>query len=752
MRTEMPAVPARRDLVLVGGGHSHVAVLKAFGMRPQPGVRITLVTRDPETPYSGMLPGVVAGHYTRDEAHIDLGRLARFARARAVFDDVVGLDASARRLHLASRPSLGYDLLSLNVGSTPDLRVPGAGAHATPVKPVHDFLARWDRLRERLLAASAPVTVAVVGAGAGGVELVLAMQHRVASENRHRPGAAPVTFHLFSAEPSILPTHAPGVARRFARVLASRGVVVHAARAVTAVDGRRVSISDGSVLEADEVIWGTQASAPSWLGGSGLALDEHGFVRVSRTLQSISHEGVFAAGDVAAIEGAPRPKSGVFAVRQGPPLAENLRRAARGQTLRAHRPQVYALGLISTGDRYAVASRGALVWEGAWVWRWKDWIDRRFMARYANLPAMSAGGGEAILGRSVDDGSTMRRDTDMRCAGCGAKLGSDLLHRVLDSLDEGEQPKGGLAGHCRDDAAVLDVGASRLLVQSIDFFRAPVEDPFVLGQLAAAHALGDVYAMGASAQTALALVTVPYGPPAAIEDDLRHVMAGVLDVLRRDGVSLAGGHSTEGAELACGLSVTGIVDPQRVLRKSGLRPGDRLILTKALGTGALLAADMRARAKGSWIAAAVSSMVRSNRDASVCLVRHGAVACTDVTGFGLAGHLTEMLDASSAAADIDLAAVPWLEGAQEVVAQGIVSSLQPENERARRRMLLEVDEEDPRVRLLFDPQTSGGLLAAVPPDQADECLRALRLGGDPRSAIVGTVRDAAGTPALIRVR
>lgn len=383
-----PEQPILRDIVLVGGGHSHVGVLRRFGMQPLPGVRLTLICTDVHTPYSGMLPGYVAGHYDYDAVHIDLSRLAVFAGARLYRDEVIGLDRVGRKVLCRSRPPVSYDVLSINTGATPQLQgVPGAAKHAVAVKPITRFNERWLALLERVQRHPGKTTVAVVGAGAGGVELLLAMQFRlrkVLSAQGRNPDE--LVFHLFTDSACILPTHNPGVRGRFDAVLAERQVVVHRHAAVTQVLPGRLQTASCEVVEADEIVWVTRAGGAAWLKGTGLALDLEGFIQVADTLQSVSDPAIFAAGDVASMVNHPLEKAGVFAVRQGKPLAENLRRSVQGRRLKPYHPQRSWLALISTGDQNAVASRGRLGFGGAWVWRWKDWIDRRFMRRFQDLP------------------------------------------------------------------------------------------------------------------------------------------------------------------------------------------------------------------------------------------------------------------------------------------------------------------------------------------------------------------------------
>ncbi|MDP1752808.1 MAG: selenide, water dikinase SelD, partial [Reyranella sp.] len=456
---------------------------------------------------------------------------------------------------------------------------------------------------------------------------------------------------------------------------------------------------------------------------------------------------VFAVGDCDTVLAQPRPKAGVFAVRQGRPLAANLRRALLGQELKPFSPQSRYLSIIGTGDGRALATRGAWSVEGAWVWRWKDYIDRKWMRMYREPPAkpMDMGARAAAPDPALADAEAKRllADIGMRCGGCGAKVGASVLARVLARL--GPSPGAGvtIGLDAADDAAMIEVPAGQALVQSVDFFRTFIDDPFVFGEVAAVHALGDVWAMGAKPHSALALAVVPAAAERLVEEDLFQMLSGARRVLDQAGCALIGGHSGEGPEAALGFSVNGLVDPAHALRKGGLKPGDKLVLTKPLGTGVIFAAAMRGVARGTWIAAALASMRQPSSAAAEALVAAGAHACTDVTGFGLAGHLAEMVRASGpVSADLRLDALPALDGAVELFAKGFASSLQPENLRARHLIDgMDAHANHPKLPLLFDPQTAGGLLAAVPADVAS------RIDG----VVVGEVRSRTGDQSFIRV-
>ncbi len=753
--------PIARDIVLIGGGHSHVGVLKRFGMHPEPGVRLTVICTDVHTPYSGMLPGYIAGHYGYDEVHIDLSRLAVFAGARLVRDAVVGIDRAAGQVLCANRPPIGYDCVSINTGSTPQLAgVPGAQGQVVPVKPIYQFNQRWLNLLARVRQHTAgTLRIAVVGAGAGGVELLLAMQYRLRRELQTL-GRSPdlLEIHLVGADASVLATHNAGVRKRFATVLAQRGVVEHLGTAVTQVSPGQLHCANGLVLDADEIMWVTQAGGAPWLQSTGLALDAKGFVVVNDCLQSVTDPQVFAAGDVAAMQNYPLEKAGVFAVRMGKPLADNLRRAVRGRALKSYHPQRRWLALISTGDPYAVASRGALGFAGAWVWRWKDWIDRGFMRKFADFPEvpMSAGRSQppssSQLALTADESLQAISAIAMRCGGCGAKVGATVLSRALQHLQVVHRDEVVIGLHAPDDAAVVRVPAGKAMVHSVDFFRAFVDDPYLFGKIAANHALGDIFAMGAQAQSATAIATVPPGLESKVEDLLFQMMTGAVEVLNEAGCALVGGHTGEGAELALGFAINGLIDdqPEALMRKGGMQSGDVLILTKPLGTGTLFAAHARMAAKGRWIDAALMSMVQSNRLGAQCLHSHGATACTDVTGFGLLGHLVEMTKPSGVDAQISLSALPLLDGAVDTVAAGIVSSLQSANVRLRRALHNQAEfVQHPRYPLLFDPQTAGGLLASVPADRAAACLAELNALGYAHAAVIGQVRPMRDAQAPI---
>jgi selenide,water dikinase len=368
---------AERRLLLAGGGHAHVEVLRLLARRPIAGWRVTLITRERHAPYSGMLPGVAAGLYRPEQALIDTGALAARAGATLLVDSVEALDPDSRILHRAGGEPIAYDLLSVDTGATPDVSgVPGADEHALPLKPIDALL---PRIGELVDGARPGQVFAVVGGGAAGTEMAFAMRARL--------GPRGVRVVLVAGRAGVLPGLPDAMRKRASEALSERGITLHEGEDVAEVTRGRLHFDAAAPVEADSILWATAAAAAPWLARSGLARDERGFLQVEPTLQALGRPEVFAAGDVASLPPKPLPKSGVFAVRQGPVLAHNLRAAAEGRALERFVPQRDWLVLLSLGDGHALGTRNGLVFGGRWVWWWKDWIDRRFVARYREGPA-----------------------------------------------------------------------------------------------------------------------------------------------------------------------------------------------------------------------------------------------------------------------------------------------------------------------------------------------------------------------------
>jgi selenide,water dikinase len=493
-------------------------------------------------------------------------------------------------------------------------------------------------------------------------------------------------------------------------------------------------LSDGVEHGFDDLFWCTGAAPAPWIAASGLQTDEGGFIAIRDTLQVLDYDTVFAAGDVAAQCNHPRPKAGVYAVRQGPVLARNLRNSLFARPLRNHRPQQRFLSLISLGGKNATADRSIFSATGGWVWRWKDRIDREFMTRFEELPVImpTESGGHQPGQRE--------QEQQMPCGGCGAKVGADSLGKVLAEL-AGEFPEHCPNGGQTDDTAGIPGSAGLDIVQSIDVLREMVADPWLMGRLAANHALSDLFASGAKPLSALATITLPFSSPTIQERELKQLLAGALHEFAAVDCKLQGGHTFQGLELNIGFVVNGspISTERGLLAKRGLNPGDHLVLTKPLGTGALFASHMQLKADGRHIQAAVETMLQSNAGAGKLAVEHGASACTDVTGFGMLGHLLEMLTADQGA-KLSLAEIPLLAGARQCIRDGVFSTMHEANGAAKKAIgQLAPGSDAESLELLLDPQTSGGLLIGIAPDKSPALCRELKLAGYEYTVVIGVV-------------
>ena len=365
-------------LVLLGGGHAQLSVLASLVERPMTGCDVRLVTPYRRQIYSGMLPGWVAGHYPIDACAIALDALA--ARAGIAFHEAaaIGLDPSDQSLRCDDGAKLPFDLLSIDTGPIAAIDdLPGSTENALPIRPIEGFVAAWPKLVDHMLGACRRFDLAILGAGAAGLELAFAIQHRATTQ-----GWSHVRVTLVGSDTLPLEGAPAKLRRRAAALLAHRGIIWSGGRKAERIDPNRICLQNGAALDFDGCLIVTGAAAPAWPRAGGLATDDRGFVSVGPTLQSLSHPQIFAAGDVAAYSQA-RPKSGVFAVRAGPTLAHNLRALCEGRALQAWSPQQRALCLISTGERHAFASWGRWAWQGNWVWNWKDRIDRQFVQRFS---------------------------------------------------------------------------------------------------------------------------------------------------------------------------------------------------------------------------------------------------------------------------------------------------------------------------------------------------------------------------------
>ncbi|MCB4389523.1 selenide, water dikinase SelD [Synechococcus sp. MU1617] len=645
---------AAGGLILAGGGHSHALLLKRWAMRPErrPQHSITLVNRTSTVLYSGMVPGLIADLYKRDELAIDLRQLCDRAGVAFVEAEITGLNPQAKCLRLRDRPALHFNWLSLDVGS-----VSRPSAAGIPIKPLEASLAFLESEN-----SADPKPLRVIGAGAAGLEVVLALRRRWPQRElqlQQRSGQLD-----------------PGIQEVLQRA--------------------RIALIENDTPDSGPNLLCTGSQGPDWLTTTGLPLDPNGRIRTDRYLRVEDHPSLFASGDCAVISASPRPASGVWAVRAGRPLATNLEAVCQGQPVRPWHPQRQALQLIGSHEDAAWARWGS--WRlgpSPLLWRLKQRIDRAFMAGFLQPASMADA-------------------APMACRGCAAKLAAQPLAAALEQVGLGGQP---------EDAASLP--GSEELLQSMDGFPALVSDPWLNGRLTALHACSDLWACGAAVTSAMTTITLPMASANEQQELLVQTLAGIRSVLDEQGAELIGGHTMESRSASpvpasLGVQITLTVNgnsPKSPWLKTGMHPGDALLISRPLGTGVLFAGAMSGATKAADLDNALGTMAYSQHTLLEQLepIREGIHACTDITGFGLLGHLGEMLQNSpELTVKLDGSAIPAYPGALELFERGVSSTLAPSNRAAWRWLegpvQLKQHPSAALLELLVDPQTCGPLL------------------------------------------
>ena len=729
--------PDLKHLVLLGGGHAQISVLKSLAMKPVPGLRVTLISRDVMTPYSGMLPGYIEGQYRAEDITIDLSHLARHAGARFIHGEVDAIDPDKKTISLKGRPHLSYDVLSINIGSNPDLdSIKGAREHAVAVKPISTLL---DRINP-IMANDMPIsTITIIGGGAAGVEVALSLHHFMQSQLRE------VKITLIHRGKQIMPEFPQRAAELLMREMAAKQIDVLTETAAVEIKADAVLLDDGQSIPSDQTLVITAGRAPSFLADSGLSLDDRGFIAIRNSLQSESHDDVFASGDIATLTTHPRPKAGVYAVRAGHVLKHNLRAYLHGNSLNHWIPQKNYLALIGVGGSRALPIRGNIALPPSeWAWRLKNKIDTRFIEKFTNLPEMekppiSALAKEIKETDQADDPALLA----MRCLGCGAKTGWSDLKEALAAAEAHLRSETG-DGHLNhdiniiSDSAEINIKSDGIMVQSADAISAIIDDAYTLGRIAALHAMSDLFASHAKPHHALAMLTLPAAMAEMQKDDITQLLSGAMNAFHEAGAYIAGGHTSQASDLQVGFAVTGFKHDKPVYTP---KDGDALILTKPLGIGLIMAGHNQGHplATGTLRDAAIAVMTQSNGLAADILAPYGRFPMTDVTGFGLIRHgysLLGSIDHGTSSADIITSALPMISGVQDLAEDGVSSSILTKNIASA---AIEGESTLPRS-LLYDPQTGGGLLAVIPHELVQDIITTLNEAGH-QAAHIGWFRQ-----------
>lgn len=668
----MPSVTPTSDLVLLGGGHCHALLLRQLAKAPIPGLRLTLVSESGLADYSGMLPGLVAGHYELKDCQIDLNRLCQRTGVRFICARVVGLNPETQRIALQGQPDLAYDWLSINTGAAPRPLCPD-NPQVLTVKPVAAFYQGWQRL---LAQPSRDGRWAVLGAGAGGLELVLAMAYRIKALGRSE------SLHLAFSGTDILPGYPQRVRHQARLALKHAGVQCHPGIKATKISQGQIQSSTGDSLAADHCFVCTPVQPPNWLGQCGLALSAKGFLQVNAYLQSSSHSNVFACGDIADVQGLARPKAGVFAIRQAPFLAHNLAAIVQGSRLKRLRLQRHYLSILALGERQAIASKAGLSVHGAWVWWLKDRIDRQFMAQFSPQPRQAASAAWAEQANGLE----------LSCANPVIRLADSWCQRL-------------------DAQACFS------------------PDPQWFARTLALQACSPFWAAGAKPRWAQAWLSLAADDPRLKRRDAKRLEACLAQCLTELGVELLAMPCRLGQQPQLGLSLTGQYPSQSPWPSAGAEPGHALVLTKPLGSPQVLQANTQAQVPWPLLADSMRTLLQSNQPVADCLSQYQPSAVNALAGHSLLAQLQQMQTRETLVVDLWPAAMPYQQSALWLLAQQQQQSQQQQGQQQQRHSPsshlanLSPYPSMHEARLWLEPQLNGGLLIALPRAQAEDfCL------------------------------
>ena len=700
---------AEKNLVLIGGGHSHILLLKKMGMKPIKGLNITLVTPDPELVYTGMLPAAILGAYSFDQIKIDLIKLSKFAKCRIVFSYVNKINLDRKEIHLGERTPIEFDMLSLDIGINYQLNnIPGSEKFSIPVKPFDNFIYNWNKFVLNLKASVNIPKLSIIGAGAAGCELALCINYKIKSL-----GLKPIINLI---DKNDIAGNLPNKAKnKILKLLNENNIRLLDNINISHINKGRIHCEDGEIISSDLILSAAGGKPQNWLSETGLYLEE-GFISINQCLQSTSHDFVFAAGDCASIVSNPNQKAGVFAVRAAPFLYQNIRNYISSKKLIKYNPQKFFLQALTIDNKKALLFWGNFFLYGTLPWIFKDFIDRSFVNKFYIKYSMN----------SLSEEKTTEQKQDL-CGACGAKIGNEVLKNALLKLPE--EPNG-MLNKIGDDAAIICLKQGNHVLTT-DHLREFCSDPWTMSRITAIHSLGDIWAMGSVPSIVLSHITIPDLPLIDQQKYLNDIIDAANSVFKKEGASIIGGHTSKGKELTIGFTILGQTN-KHPITIDGANQGDLIILTKPIGTGTILAGEMQGLAKGLWIKNAQDWMMKS-QGSIIKFLASKVTSMTDVTGFGLYGHLKNICKSSNVSAILSLDEIPILEGALELSLKGVRSTIFEDNLHQANFDHLNLDNK--KWPLLFDPQTSGGLLASVPKKHILEVQKKLKILGLTHSVI-----------------
>ncbi len=695
-----------KDLILIGGGHSNLKVIKDFIKKPVPNLRITLVTNVIDTPYSGMLPGHIEGLYSWRDVNIDLYKLSIYGNLRFINDEVKNINGYEKKIYFNQRPHIKFDYLSINIGIESDFsKIIGAKIHAVPLKPIsrinYNFFQNTSNFKD----------IAIIGAGAAGVEVSLALRKRV-QEN--------VNITLFSGKNGVLPEYGKRASAKIKRILMNSNIKIVENDPVKIINKKFIITFKKNKYSNDKAILATNGRAPDWLRNTDLKLCEKGFIETNNYFQT-NFDYVFASGDIINFANKNLPKAGVYAVKSGIILSKNIRKRILRKKLLKYKPQNYYLTLIGLANNKALGHKYGFSKINKLNFTIKKFIDKNFVEKYS--------------AKSIKIMSKINLNTDnnyeMLCKGCAAKISIDVIKNAI--------PKE--LSHISSDATLIPT--SKNFYQSIDMINSIITDPYKLGIISVNHSLSDIYASGSKPISAQMILQLPFASNEIYNRDLKQIFSGAKSILIKNGCELSGGHTMIGEDdhPVIGFSVIGKGNSLN-LNKT-FENGDLLILTGKIGSGIIFAGINNDKIDSFYQISVLNQMLEGNFLVGKVMNEIKPICATDITGFGLSNHLVNLINRfkSLIGLSIKINNIPFFDGVNDCLKNNVRSSLFDQNYNFAKNYISFKDNKNSLNELLFDPQTVGGIAFIISKSEKQRTLKTLNKNKIPFS-IIGEVNNS----------
>ena len=710
---QIEEIPITNDLVLIGGGHSHLSVLMKLSKRPINGNRITLITNEIDTPYSGMIPGYIEGIYSWRDSHIDLYRLCLKLNVRFIHAEVERVSAYEKEIYFKDRPKIKFDVLSINTGIQSNNReIKGAAKYCLPVKPIsklaNNFLNKITNFK----------SIAFIGGGAGSVELALAIKKRFLNINQD------IKITIITGKRGLLSTFPQKTKLTSLKTLEKFKIDIIEYKRVLEVKPKQIILSDKSMLKIDKAILSTNSMTPKWLAKSDILLTKDNYILVNKSFQT-NYKYVFASGDVIDFNNQNLKKAGVFAVRSGKPLAINIKQFILGKKLVEYKFNKNYLALIGTSKRSAIATKYNLTFNSRFFFYLKKYIDQNFIKKFSDFKIRKKFTLEAlktdVLNIFVKHKEKITDENDiMQCKGCAAKVPLNALKQAL--------PKDIVS--TSEDA--VSVPGQPELYQTVDMISSIITDPFLLGKIAANHSISDMVSVNSKITSAMMILQLPLSKTEINSRDLEQVLLGANEIFKTIDCPLIGGHTMIGKDKdpIIGFSILGQKQKKIKIMKNRrkIKTKDLLILTEKIGSGLIFAGINNYLIDSYFQTDVIKQMIKGNLNFGKISNHLNILSMTDITGFGLANHLLNLIkrDNSKTGLTIYPNKIPLFEGVNECLNKDIKSSLFKSNYDIAQKDMIYKRDKSKLDNILYDPQTVGGIAFIIPQEEKYKHFKVLK--------------------------